>query len=430
LDAATGWFMRANSGNASSQHACDVVIAGAGIIGLGIAWELARRTRLKIAVLEKGAGIGEGSTGASSAICRCRYSRDEMLQLANDGVLAYRNWQAYTGLKQAQAKLQNDGILWMPGSDTAWADVEHARLRRFGIASAVLDDDELGKQFPALSTCTIAVDTETGAPHDCRGGGRYLLELDGGYMNPTGALQDLVDACRAKGVEVSFRSEVVGIQKQGGRISGVDLGNGQTISTPLLINAAGPWCRQLNEAAGLDMHWDLRPTRIQVLYLDRPTELPGDIPVTVDMEGGVYFRTQNRGQQLVVGSVLEEDERETVINPDEFDRYADEDFRLVKLHVLHHRLPKLPQRGKVQSYCGLYTMNRDDVHPVVGPTDIEGFWVANGFSGHGFKLAPAIGSMVAKAITGDTLASDTSIPISFFSIDREPIELETKSVLA
>jgi glycine/D-amino acid oxidase-like deaminating enzyme len=355
---------------------------------------------------------------------------DEMLQLACDGVGAYRNWQAYTGLSEPQARFQNDGILWMPGSDTTWADVEHARLQSFGISTAVLDDDDLRERFPALSTCTIPPDTETGEPHDCRGGGRHLLELDGGYMNPTGAMQDLVDACRAKGVEFYFRSEVTGIDKQGGRISGVDLSNGQSIATPLLINATGPWCHALYDAAGLDVRWDLRPTRIQVLYRDRPPELPGDIPVTVDMEGGIYFRTQNRGQQLIVGSVLEKDERETVADPDEFDRDADEDFRLVTLHVLHHRLPKLPQRGKVQGFSGLYTTNRDDVHPIVGPTDVRGFWVANGFSGHGFKLAPAIGSMVAKAITGDSLESDTSIPMSFFSIDREPIELETKSVLA
>ena len=422
--------MNAISKKAPSQATYDVVIAGAGIMGLSIAWELVRRTDLKIAVLEKGAGTGEGSTGASSAICRCRYSMDEMLQLANDGVSAYRNWQAYTGLSDPQAEFQNDGVLWMPGSDTAWADVEHARLERFGIASAVLDDEGLRERFPALSTCTIPPDTETGESHDCNSGGRYLLELDGGYMNPTGALQDLVDACRGKGVDIAFRSEVSGIRKQGGRVSGVELANGQTISTPLLINATGPWCKGLYEAAGLELRWDLRPTRIQMLYRDRPAELPGDIPVTVDMEGGIYFRTQNRGQQLVVGSVLEEDERETIANPDEFDRDADEDFRLVKLHVLHHRLPQLPQRGKVQGYCGLYTMNRDDVHPVVGPTDVEGFWVANGFSGHGFKLAPAIGSMVAKAITGIGLESDTSIPVSFFAIDREPIELESKSVLA
>ena len=243
-------------------------------------------------------------------------------------------------------------------------------------------------------------------------------------------MQDLVTACRARGVTVSFRAEVSGVRQRGGRVSGVELRNGEIIETPLLINAAGPWCQALYDAAGLDVRWDLRPTRIQVLYRDRPPELAGHLPVTVDMAGGIYFRTQNRGQQLIVSSVLEEDERETVANPDEFDRDADEDFRLVKLHVLHHRLPGLPQRGKVLGYCGLYTVNRDDVHPIVGPTAIDGFWVANGFSGHGFKLAPAIGSMVARAITGDALDTDTPIPISFFAIDREPLALESKSVLA
>ena len=96
----------------------DVVIVGAGIIGLSIAWELARRSDLAIAVLEKGAGTGEGSTGASSAICRYRYSMDEMVQLASDGIGAYRDWQAYTGLSEPLAAFQNDSVLWMPGSDT------------------------------------------------------------------------------------------------------------------------------------------------------------------------------------------------------------------------------------------------------------------------------------------------------------------------
>jgi glycine/D-amino acid oxidase-like deaminating enzyme len=61
---------------------------------------------------------------------------------------------------------------------------------------------------------------------------------------------------------------------------------------------------------------------------------------------------------------------------------------------------------------------------------VDGFWVANGFSGHGFKLAPAIGSMVAQAVTGTRLEFDTDVPISFFSVDREPIDLAVKHVLA
>ena len=413
-----------------AERTYDVAIIGAGIIGLSIAWELTKRTNLRIGVFEKGAGIGEGSSGASSAICRYRYSMNEMLQLASDGISAYQNWAEYTGFPEPNAKFQNDGVLWMPGSDTRWADSEHERLGRHGIATAVLDDKELVERFPSISPCTIAPDLETGEEHHCNSGGRHLLELDGGFMDPTSALQDLLDACKRDGVDVFFRSGASDVSEANGRVTGLVLSNGDRVSTPLVLNAAGPWCQRIYDAAGLNVHWDLKPTRIQALYRDRPKELVGDIPVTVDMEGGVYFRTQNRGQQLIISSVLEEDEKEVVEDPDDFDRDADEDFRLIKLYVLHHRLPSLPQRGRVLGYSGLYTVNRDDVHPVLGPTAIDGFWVANGFSGHGFKLAPAIGGMVAQAMTGISLDSDTTVPASFFSIDRDPIQLESKSVLA
>ena len=70
------------------------------------------------------------------------------------------------------------------------------------------------------------------------------------------------------------------------------------------------------------------------------------------------------------------------------------------------------------------------MHPILGPTEIDGFWVANGFSGHGFKLAPAIGSMLAQAVTGETSDFDTEVPLSFLAVDREPIGVASKNVLA
>ena len=408
----------------------DIAIIGAGIIGLSIAFQLARRSKLKIIVLDKGAGVGEGSTGASSAVCRTRYSLDDMLLLARDGIAAYRDWQSFTGLCQPRATFHNHGVLWMPGSDTQWASTEHARLQSHGIASVVLDDAELLARFPCFNTCTLAPDLESAEKHPCQGGGRQLLELDGGYMDPVAAAEDLLEASRKLGVTVLFNAVVADADFSGGAIKGISLQDGRHIDTPNMVNAAGPWCHDLFKAAGLQPGWDLVPTRIQVLYLDRPQELTGDIPVTVDMAGGIYFRTQNRGQQLVVSSVLEEDEREAVDNPDAYNRQPDDTFRDEKLHVLHHRLPALPYRGKIRGYCGLYTVNRDDVHPIVGATSLPGFWVANGFSGHGFKLAPAIGSMMAKAITGDTADFDTAVPASLFAIDRQPIALASRSVLA
>jgi glycine/D-amino acid oxidase-like deaminating enzyme len=82
----------------------DITIVGAGIIGLSIAFQLARRSNLKILVLEKGAAVGEGSTGASSAVCRTRYSIDDMLHLARDGIAAYQDWQTFTGLSNPRAR--------------------------------------------------------------------------------------------------------------------------------------------------------------------------------------------------------------------------------------------------------------------------------------------------------------------------------------
>ncbi len=81
----------------------DVIIVGGGIIGLSTAWQIARRSSLKVAVLEKGAGVGEGSTGASSAVCRHRYSSDAMVTLARDGISAYRHWAQFAGLADPAA---------------------------------------------------------------------------------------------------------------------------------------------------------------------------------------------------------------------------------------------------------------------------------------------------------------------------------------
>jgi glycine/D-amino acid oxidase-like deaminating enzyme len=132
----------------------------------------------------------------------------------------------------------------------------------------------------------------------------------------------------------------------------------------------------------------------------------------------------------MVGSVIAEDEEEIIEDPDDFKRVPDAEYTQMKLAAFHHRIPSLEPRGQVTGIAGLYTINREDVHPIVGPTGIDGFWVANGFSGHGFKLAPAIGSMIAQAVSGEQTGIDTDVPMSFFAVDREPIDVDVKSVLA
>jgi sarcosine oxidase subunit beta len=410
------------------SETADVVIIGAGIIGLSAAYQIVRRSKLKVIVLEKGVGLGEGSTGASSAVCRYKYSRPEMVQLAKDGITAYQQWRDYLGVAEPRAHFHNHGVLWLAPDPTNWAEPEQQRLAGLGIRTDVLDDNELRGRFPAMNPCIVPPDTVTGREHECRGGGQHLLEVDGGYMDPVDALQDMADAVRSRGVRIRLNSEVARVTEAGGRVTGVELANGDRIDAGTVINAAGPWCNRLYEELGLDIGWPLVPTRIQVVHLDRPAALEGYIPVTIDPAAGIYFRTQNRGQQLIVSTVREEDEQEEV-SPDDFNRHTDHDFELAKLHALQHRLPQLSFRN-VTGYCGLYTVNRSDVHPIVGETEIRGLYAANGCSGHCFKLAPALGALLARQIAGSADSFDTDIDPNFLSVGRAPIVLPAKNVLA
>ncbi|MCH8616618.1 FAD-binding oxidoreductase [Sphingomonas sp. SM33] len=410
------------------MQSTDIVVVGAGVIGLSVAYQLALRTSDRILVLEKGAGLGEGSTGASSAVCRFRYSRDEMVELAKDGIRAYRNWSDFLELTAPVARFHQTGVIWLGGGIGSSAEV--ARLQRLGVAATLLDDADVQDNFPALSPCTIPPDLLAGEPHECRSGERYILESEGGYIEPTDALQDLLTAVRNNGVEVQFGARVTGIETISDRVAGVTLADGSGYACGLVVNASGPWCNQLLAKVGLADRWPLRPTRIQMAQFDMPPHLPGSMPVCADLAGGIYFRTQGQRKHIIVGSVLPEDERETVDDPDEFDRSADDSFVRSKLHAVQHRMPSIgPLRG-VRGYSGLYTMNWADVHPIVGETPLGGFFVANGCSGHGFKLAPAIGSLIAQAIAGSKHAFDTAVPRTFLSFDRRPIELAQQSVLA
>lgn len=409
-------------------NTAEVVVVGAGIIGSSIAFQLAGRGVSVIAV-DKGLGPAEGSTGASSSICRCRYTNPEVVRLAFYGQEALGDWSEFTGLKQTRSDLHRVGVIWMMGETTEKVEGDTARLLSQGVDAEALGPEDVTGLFPAVSNCAEPFDLTGEVSHICRPGEAFLYEPRGGYADPVGANEDLIEATRARGGEVQFNSQVMGFLRDGERVTGVTLSDGSSISADLVINAAGPWCNTLNEMAGADIRWTLTPTRIQTVYRPWPEDL-GALPVGMDAVMGVYFRPESAGQQIMVGSVIAEDEEEIIEDPDDFKRVPDAEYTQMKLAAFHHRIPSLEPRGQVTGIAGLYTINREDVHPIVGPTGIDGFWVANGFSGHGFKLAPAIGSMIAQAVSGEQTGIDTDVPMSFFAVDREPIDVDVKSVLA
>jgi glycine/D-amino acid oxidase-like deaminating enzyme len=412
-----------------ARETADIVIIGGGIIGMSIAHQVARRSRLRVVVLEKGAGLGEGSTGGSSAITRQRYSKLESIRVARDGNLIWRNWAEYTGLSDPVGRFHDIGVLWMMHNSVAEVEQDRDRLIAEGIDAVQVGAGDLRKLYPGISACMVPFDLTGEIEHECADGDAFLIERDTGFFDATGALLDVATAARVGGVDVRMRAEVVGVTVTGGRATGVTLADGSSIDASVIVNAAGPWCNRVSEMAGLDYAWDLVPTRIQVIYRALPVAVPRPIPVTCDAPGGVYFRPEAGDGQIILGSLLEEDEVETA-DPDRYNQAADRSFIDTKIHALHHRLPDLPYVGVPGGMASLYTVNRQDVLPIVGPTDIDGFMVVNGFSGHGFKESQVIASMMAQWLTGERADFDTDVPMEFFSIDRDPIDIADHTVLA
>ncbi|MFV1991798.1 MAG: NAD(P)/FAD-dependent oxidoreductase, partial [Acidimicrobiales bacterium] len=354
----------------------------------------------------------------------------EVIQLALDGLNTYRDWRSFTGLDQPRAAAERTGVLWTLGEDESTVISERDRLVALGAAALVLSADELAERFPAISTCSHPLDLTGETEHECNTHSPFLYEEDGGYCtDPVGANQDLLEACLRDGVDVRLRTSIEQIHTAGGRIVGVSLSDGSRIDTPQVVNAAGPWCNGVNELAGVEHKWTLQPLRIQVMLRATVEPMPGGLPMVGDTLSGIYFRPESNGQQILIGSVRPEDEEESVAEPDKLNLQIDEDLKQRMLYGLHHRLPGLEHRGRVTGVAGLYTMNEQDVHPVVGPTHVDGFYVANGFSGHGFKLAPAVGSLMAQILTGETIEGDTTVSHEFLSIERESLAVREKSVL-
>ncbi len=410
------------------SQTAEVIVVGGGIIGSAIAYQLARRG-VDVQVLDKGLGPAEGSTGASSSICRCRYTHPEVVRLAYHGRESYGNWQDYTGLSEVRTGLTRTGVLWIMGESKQKVEVDVSKLRAQGVEAEALVPSDLEDMFPAVSACAAPFDLTGEVTHECEPGEAFLYEVESGYVDPSSANQDLLDATRAAGGSITFDARVTEVVTSRETVTGVRTATGVEHSASLVINAAGPWCNQLNAMAGVEHRWTLTPTRIQTVYRPWPADL-GSLPTAADGVTGIYFRPESGGQSLLVGSVIAEDEEEVVSDPDSYKRTPDAEFLEMKMAMFHHRIPSLEPRGDLSGIAGLYTINREDVHPILGPVGVDGFWVANGFSGHGFKLAPAIGSMIAQHYTGESIDGDTDVPMSFFAADREPIDVEAMSVLA
>ena len=408
-------------------------------MGLNIAYQLRRRDpTAKVVVLERAAALGEGSSGYSTGFQRAYYSFDETMAFALDGMAAYKDWNNYLQDDRADAKFTKTGALWMLGYDRAQNEAMVDRLAKFDVGATLMDADAMTAQFPLMNTDPFPTyDEETGEEiQQDYGPFSAVYEHDCGHIDSSTCLEDLLRVCVERdGVDVRFKQRVRSFEVEQGsssqRVVGVAMEDGSVLSAPTVVNASGPWFNKLNATAGIELSTKALPTRIQVGHKWIPDEFC-DLPFVADQWGpsGIYFMPRAGNNQLVFGSVAHRFESE-IVDPDDYNHALDPDVKQDYLQCLFHRLPSLPRDGEIVGFSSMYTVNQDDVHPMIGETKVGGLWACNGFSGHGFKLAPAVGSLVAQQITDMKLDQwETSVPHDFMAPYREPLTLKVKTHFA
>jgi sarcosine oxidase subunit beta len=351
----------------------DAVVIGGGINGCCTAYYLAKKGVKKIILIEKG-HIASGPTGRSSGIVRQHYSHRTLSAMARDSV---KVWQDFANEVGGDAGFVQCGVVFLASEkDRDSFRKAVAMHQQLGIRESLLTAGELKEMEPEI----CAEDISLGA-----------YELDGGYADPTLAANSYCEAAQREGVEVLKKSEVTALKLARGKIEGVVTNQGG-IRTEVVINVAGPWGARIAAMAGV--HIPIKASRHAVIVLQRPASWRTPTPVWLDLVTGWYFKPE-RSASMIVGSIRDtEDEADvedysTIPSFQETETYA---------AAILKRFPMMEGGLAQGGWAGLYDVT-PDWQPVIDRIpEVRGFYCAVGFSGHGFKIGPAVGRVMADLV--------------------------------
>jgi len=404
----------------------DAIIIGAGIIGCTTAFELAKRG-YKTLNVDKLAAAGAGSTINSCAIVRAHYSTFDGVAMAYENFSYWKNWDSYleTPDERGFAKFKNCGTILLKTQGHDWENVLR-QYRAIGVEHEEWDVATLMEKMSILSTKAHyppARPDEGDNPfwQDSEREIEGAIYTPGsGYVNdPQLATHNVQVAAEAYGGAFLFNTEVAAIRRESGRVLGVTLADGQELDASIVINVAGPHSFVINRMAGVErgMNIKTRALRHEVHHVPSPDgfDFLHDGFHTSDGDTGVYFRPEV-GNSILVGSEDPEcDEKEWVENPDVFDRELTEAQWRAQVYRLAKRIPDLPIPSRPKGVVDLYDVS-DDWLPIYDKSDLGGFYMAIGTSGHEFKNAPGVGYMMAELIDACEKGRDH---------DTDPIQVTT-----
>ena len=369
----------------------DAIIIGAGIMGCSTAFQLAKRG-VKVAVFEKGY-YGNGSTGRSSAIIRQHYSNELTARMALHSLQVFENFDDAVGGESGFTK--TGFIALASAKDKAGLEANVAMQKSVGIRTDLISADDLRRLMPDLSQ------------HDLV---EAAYEPDGGYADPNLTVTSFANAAKRHGATFFLDTEVTGVRFAGDRVVGIST-RSDTFDAPIVLNAAGPWGARVAKMAGIDV--PINSCRVQVTFFRRPPEHADPHPVVVDFVNATYFRSETG--DLTLAGLIDPEEANAVVDPDNFNEQLDPDFVLEIGEQVVVRYPVIERSYSAGGYAALYAVT-PDWHPLVDELIPDsGFFISAGFSGHGFKLGPAGGLMIADMLTG---VSDPEFSPHLFRLNR------------
>jgi len=381
----------------------DVVVVGGGIVGLASAYYLAERGA-DVAVYEQGS-IGNGSTERSAGGIRTQFSTPVHVALSLASIAVWENFEETFGTDIAYRR--SGYLLCARTAETARAFEDSVAIQHDqGVPSELLDPAEAREYCPGLRAEKFRVAT--------------YCPIDG-FADPHLALEGFAAKARAAGAAIHTNAPVTDVLCENGRVRGVEA-NGERVESDVVVNAAGPWARRVGEMAGLSL--PIAPRRRQLLVAEPESPVPEEVPLTVDLDTGSYFRPEREGTALVGGHFATTDRD---ADPDRFSKGIDLDWSAEALErAADYAAYFGPEAGVKRGWAGLYAVTPDH-HPVIEETT-PGLITAAGFSGHGFQHAPATGQLVAElAMDGEaTLLDITALESDRF--DRSGALVDERNV--
>jgi sarcosine oxidase subunit beta len=365
----------------------DIVIVGGGIIGTACGYYLSR-AGLKVTLYDRGF-LCSGSTGRCIGGIRQQFTSPGSIGLMMESVEHFRNMTEELG---TDVYWHNGGYLFL-AHDQARKDAflkNIAVQQRAGLKDVRwIDAYECKQVAPGLDTDGLLGGTY--CPSD---GQAYPFAVVNGYARKIMEM----------GGQVHVFAEVTGILSFGGRVNGVMLADGSQHHAGMVLNAAGPWSKEVGRLAGIEI--PVEPERHEALITEGVEYL--NIPMLVDYraDGGYFQQYKHNGQFIGCYSPV----------PNVPGHSQDSTFEFI--HEMPKRMLKLvPGLGKIKvirQWAGSYE-NTPDGNPILDRTGLDGYYVVAGMCGHGFMLGPAMGRVAADFIK----SGDKKTPYPEFALERD-----------